>query len=67
MDDNFLESIWAPTSPASSHDIIDEQEDASSTMIPGLGKKAETNARRKMYPKDQWLALKPLIYRLYIT
>ncbi|KAH8769288.1 hypothetical protein BGZ57DRAFT_466020 [Hyaloscypha finlandica] len=67
MDDNFLESIWAPTSPASSHDIFDEQEDASSTMIPGLGKKAETNARRKMYPKEQWIALKPLIYRLYIT
>jgi hypothetical protein len=67
MDDNFLESIWAPTGPASSHDILDEQEDASLTMIPGLGKKAETNARRKMYPKEQWLALKPLIYRLYIT
>ncbi|PMD53854.1 uncharacterized protein K444DRAFT_131084 [Hyaloscypha bicolor E] len=67
MDDNFLESIWAPTGPASSHDILDEQEDASSTMIPGLGKKTETNARRKMYPKEQWLALKPLIYRLYIT
>ena len=67
MDDNFLESICAPTGPASSHDIIDEQEDASLTMIPGLGKKTETNARRKMYPKGQWLALKPLIYRLYIT
>ncbi|KAH8765260.1 hypothetical protein F5882DRAFT_383150 [Hyaloscypha sp. PMI_1271] len=67
MEDNFLESICAPTGPASSHDIIDEQEDASLTMIPGLGKKAETNARRKMYPKEQWIALKPLIYRLYIT
>jgi hypothetical protein len=29
-------------------------------------KPPEMNARRKMYPKEQWLALKPLIYRLYI-
>jgi hypothetical protein len=67
MDDNFLESIWATTDPASSHGIVEAQTDVSPTMISRLGKKADTNARRKMYPKKQWLALKPLIYRLYIN
>jgi hypothetical protein len=32
----------------------------------GSGREGETSARRKMFPKEQWLALKPVIKRLYV-
>jgi hypothetical protein len=35
-------------------------------MASGPGKEGGNIAKRKMYPKEQWLALKPLIHRLYI-
>jgi Clr5 domain len=64
MHDNSLEPIWSPTGPVSSAGLGESQSDMDSTMGSGL---AEETARRKMYPREQWLALKPLIYRLYIT
>jgi hypothetical protein len=29
-------------------------------------KQSDINGRRKMYPKEQWLALRPIIQRLYV-
>ena len=29
-------------------------------------KQSDTNGRRKVYPKEQWLALRPIIQRLYV-
>jgi hypothetical protein len=42
------------------------QEEGSSTIASGPGKEGGNIARRKIYPKEQWRALKPLIQRLYI-
>jgi hypothetical protein len=35
-------------------------------MASRPGKEGGNITKRKMYPKEQWLALKPLIHRLYI-
>ena len=29
-------------------------------------KQSDINGRRKMYPKEQWLALRPIVQRLYV-
>ena len=53
MADNFIHPVWGPMSTASSsHTRTGQEEDSI--------------ARRNMYPKEQWLALKHLIHRLYI-
>jgi len=48
----------------------DDEEATSSSGIPPLsGPKmsgGEMNARRQMYPKEQWLAVKPVIQHLYV-
>jgi tetratricopeptide (TPR) repeat protein len=66
MDSDFPECFLTPEVPASSHAISFEQNEqrAMATARPEVVR--EMNARRKMYPKEQWLALKPIIQRLYV-
>jgi hypothetical protein len=66
MADNFLYPVWCPMGTVLSLHTRTEQEEDRSTMDSGPGKEGKNSARRKMYPKEQWLALKPLIHRLYI-
>jgi hypothetical protein len=66
MAENFLYPVWGPMGTASSPHTRTGQEEENSTMAPGPDKEGESIARRKMYPKEQWLVLKPLIHRLYI-
>jgi hypothetical protein len=66
MADKFLYPVWRPMGTASSPHTSTGQEEESSTMAFRRGMGAESIARRKMYPKEQWLTLKPLIHRLYI-
>jgi hypothetical protein len=66
MADNFLHPIWVPIGTASLPYTCTQQEEESSTVVSEPSKDGESIARRKMYSKEQWLALKPLIHRLYI-
>jgi hypothetical protein len=66
MDDKISGPIWTFNGAASSVPAGGGPDTQSSMTICGEEKLGETNARRKMYPKEQWLALKPVIQRLYI-
>jgi hypothetical protein len=66
MADNFLYPVWGPMGTASSPHTRTGQEQESSMMASRPDKEGKNSASRKMYPKEQWLALKPLIHRLYI-
>jgi hypothetical protein len=66
MDDKISGPIWTFNSAASSVPAGGGPEAQSSMTISGEENLGDTNARRKMYPKEQWLALKPVIQRLYI-
>jgi hypothetical protein len=62
MESNFSGPIWGT---ASSAPTGEEQE--SFATRPGATKLPEKSQRRKMYPKEQWLALKPIIKQLYVN
>jgi Clr5 domain len=66
MDDKISGPIWTFNGAASSVSAGSGPDTQSSMTISGEEKLGETNARRKMYPKEQWLSLKPVIQRLYI-
>lgn len=51
---------------ASPPDDGDEQAAAASGSVSGPTKVPDMNARRKMYPKEQWAVLKPIIQKLYV-
>jgi len=66
-----VEPLWAIPYLASLTSSCDgeELEWVGSTSIPGFSgshKIKEMNARRQMYPKEFWVALKPVIQRSYI-
>jgi hypothetical protein len=58
--------IWTFNDTASSVPAGGGPEGQNSMTISGEGKLGETSARSKMYPKQQWLVLKPVIQQLYI-
>jgi hypothetical protein len=64
MEGVFYNLMWTPVSSAMA-DVGDEQ--VSPTIRVGPEKLPEMNARRSMYPKQQWLALKPIIKQLYVN
>jgi hypothetical protein len=64
MEDVSYSLMWSPVSSAVA-DVGDEQ--VSPTIRVGPETLPEMNARRNMYPKQQWLALKPIIKQLYIN
>lgn len=65
--DNLLNGPWSFIGLASSMPMDVTQDDGCpTTTTPGLGKIEERKERRKMYPKEQWLALKDIIKRLYV-
>jgi hypothetical protein len=66
FNDDISECAWPFMGPASSMPVDVIQEDGSSMMRSASGRVGETKARRKMYPKEQWLAMKPVIQQLYI-
>ncbi|KAN0106744.1 TPR-like protein [Hyaloscypha variabilis] len=56
---DFPRPIWSTTSPAPPP--LGAELECSAALQP-----PEMNARRKIYPEEQWLVLKPLIHHLYI-
>jgi Clr5 domain len=59
-------NVWLFVGAASSMRAYVTQTEDSPTTRLGDGRERETTARRKMYPKEQWLALKPVIQQLYV-
>lgn len=62
MEGVFPESCSAS---ASSEAVHTQEPEALATLF-GLGKTTIMKPRHKMYPKEKWLALKPIIQQLYI-
>jgi hypothetical protein len=56
---DFPRPIWSTASPAPPP--LGAELECSAALQP-----PEMNARRKIYPEEQWLVLKPLIHHLYI-
>jgi hypothetical protein len=62
MDSNAME---APA-PALSLPLRSSQDPGLVMAFEDSMKQSEINGRRKMYPKEQWLVLRPIIQRLYV-
>jgi hypothetical protein len=65
FNDNISKLAWPFIGPASSMSVDITQEDGSLMTRSASGRVREAKARRKMYPKEQWLAMKPVIQQLY--
>jgi hypothetical protein len=62
MDSNAMEA----SAPALSLPLRSSQDPGVVMAFEESMKQSEMNGRRKMYPKEQWLALRPIIQRLYV-
>jgi Clr5 domain len=62
---DLSDQVWPFASLASSLPLDVAQEDSRPTVRAGMDRAGETSARRKMFPKEKWMALKPVIKRLY--
>jgi hypothetical protein len=67
MDDNFSTSIWTSPNTASPHAMPITQQGQRPIQTSGTEGVREADARRNIYSKEQWQALKPVIERLYVT
>jgi len=54
------------SAPALSLPLRSGQDPGSVMEFEESMKQSDINGRRKMYPKEQWLALRPIIQRLYV-
>jgi hypothetical protein len=64
MDDNDLSR--QASAPALSLPVRSRQDPGSVMTFEESMKQSDINGRRKMYPREQWLALRPIIQRLYV-
>jgi hypothetical protein len=65
MEYSFSRPTTWPAASSASTDVREQIE--SSTRHAGAEKQPNANPRREMYPKEQWLALKPIIQQLYVN
>jgi hypothetical protein len=69
MDSNALDDgdfLRQASAPALSLPLRSGQDPGSVMASEESMKQSDMNGRRKMYPKEQWLALRPIIQRLYV-
>jgi hypothetical protein len=62
MEGNFS----GPIGGSPSFEPADTQERESSMTLAGPEQLPDMRTRREMYPKEQWLVLKPIIQQLYV-
>jgi hypothetical protein len=62
MEGNLSGSIWA----SNSYQPADTQEPESLMTLARPKQLPDMKPRREIYPKEQWLALKPIIQQLYV-
>ncbi len=69
MDSNAMDNdglSGQASAPALSLPLSSGQYPGSMLAFEESVNQGDTSGRRKMYPKEQWLALRPIVQRLYV-